>query len=81
MTKPSAEKKIGGEFGDVRAAIDVERLNAYLEAHVPEITAPVTMKQFKVCAQVFSHSRLLAYGCIGSSLDRYALAMRSPSDS
>ena len=48
MTKPPTEK-IGGEFGDVRAAIDVEKLNAYLQAHVPEVTAPVTVKQFKVC--------------------------------
>jgi len=48
MTKPTTGK-IGGEFGDVRAAIDVEKLNAYLGAHVPEVTAPVTVKQFKVC--------------------------------
>jgi hypothetical protein len=48
MAKPTAEK-IGGELGDVRAAINIERLNAYLEAHVPEIAAPVTVKQFKVC--------------------------------
>lgn len=48
MTKPTTEK-IGGEFGDVRASIDLEKLNAYLEAHVPEVTAPVTVKQFKVC--------------------------------
>ena len=48
MAKATVEK-IGGEFGDVRAAIDVEKLNAYLQAHVPEVTAPVTVKQFKVC--------------------------------
>ena len=33
----------------MRATIDVEKLNAYLQAHVPEVTAPVTVKQFKVC--------------------------------
>ena len=48
MAKPTTEK-IGGELGDVRAAIDIEKLNAYLEAHVSEIAAPVTVKQFKVC--------------------------------
>ena len=63
MTKPSAEKKIGGEFGDVRAAIDVEKLNAYLEVHVPEITAPVTVKQFKVCV-----SKILLIGNAGLRL-------------
>ena len=47
MTK-STTTKIGGEFGDVRAAIDIEKLNAYLQAHVPEVAAPVTVKQFKV---------------------------------
>jgi len=55
MPKPTTEK-IGGEYGDVRAVIDVEKLNAYLKAHVPETTTPVTVKQFKVCAQEFSHS-------------------------
>ena len=50
MTKPPTEK-IGGEFGDVRATIDVEKLNAYLQAHVPQVTAPVTVKQFKVCLE------------------------------
>jgi len=47
MAKSTTEK-IGGEFGDVRAAIDIEKLNAYLQAHVPEVAAPVTVKQFKV---------------------------------
>ena len=50
MTKPPTEK-IGGEFGDVRATIDIEKLNAYLQAHVPQVTAPVTVKQFKVCLE------------------------------
>lgn len=51
MPKPTTEKKIGGEYGDVRAVINVDKLNAYLKAHVPEVTAPVTVKQFKVCLQ------------------------------
>ncbi|OSD00266.1 kinase-like protein [Trametes coccinea BRFM310] len=40
-------KKIGGEYGDVRANIDGDRLNAYLTAHVPAVKAPVDIKQFK----------------------------------
>lgn len=74
----STTKKIGGEYGDVRAAIDLQKLNVYLEARVPEITAPVTLKQFKVCTQGLPHLQPFSYGCIGSSLDRYALATCSP---
>ena len=48
MSKPTTDKKIGGEYGDVRAAIDLQKLNTYLEACVPEVAAPVTVKQFKV---------------------------------
>jgi len=50
----------------VRAVIDVEKLNAYLKARVPEVSAPVTVKQFKVCVQQLSHSRRLAYGYLDS---------------
>ncbi|KAI0827964.1 kinase-like protein [Trametes gibbosa] len=39
--------KIGGEYGEVRAGIDVGRLNAYLVAHAPAVKAPVDIKQFK----------------------------------
>ena len=49
----SAPKKIGGEIGDVRANIDVEKLNAYLAKSVPEVRAPVTVKQFKVSNCLF----------------------------
>ena len=38
----------GGEFGDVRAPIDNDKLNAYLASNVPALTVPVTVKQFKV---------------------------------
>ncbi|KAI0090714.1 protein kinase subdomain-containing protein PKL/CAK/ACAD [Irpex rosettiformis] len=43
----SSEKKIGGEFGEVRANIDVESLQRYLKQHVQRITLPVGVKQFK----------------------------------
>jgi hypothetical protein len=41
-------KKIGGEYGDVRANIDTDKLNAYLAEHVPDAKTPVDVKQFKV---------------------------------
>lgn len=44
-------KKIGGEFGEVRANIDIESLNVYLAKHVEAVKAPVAVKQFKVSAQ------------------------------
>ena len=44
----STTEKVGGEYGDVRALINIEKLNAYIEAHVPEVAAPVGVKQFKV---------------------------------
>ena len=40
--------KIGGEYGEVRANIDGDKLNAYLKAHVPVVATPVAIKQFKV---------------------------------
>ncbi|RDX49304.1 APH-domain-containing protein [Lentinus brumalis] len=40
-------QKIGGEYGEVRANIDANKLNAYLRAHVPAVAAPVNIKQFK----------------------------------
>ncbi|CDO73966.1 hypothetical protein BN946_scf185043.g14 [Trametes cinnabarina] len=43
----SNSKKIGGEYGEVRANIDGAKLNAYLVAHVPAVKAPVDIKQFK----------------------------------
>jgi hypothetical protein len=44
----SSSGPAGGDFGDVRAPIDNDRLNAYLANNVPALTAPVTIKQFKV---------------------------------
>lgn len=40
-------KRIGGEYGSVRAVFDVDKLNAYLKTHVPAVTPPVAVKQFK----------------------------------
>ncbi|KAJ7935127.1 kinase-like domain-containing protein [Mycena leptocephala] len=40
-------KKIGGEFGEVRANIDVETLSKYLLKHVKALRGPIDVKQFK----------------------------------
>ncbi|KAH9976436.1 kinase-like domain-containing protein [Lactifluus volemus] len=40
-------RQAGGEYGEVRAGIDEVKLNAYLATHVPDVTVPVTIKQFK----------------------------------
>jgi hypothetical protein len=48
MSNTATAKKTGGEYGDVRANIDVDRLNAYLAKHVPAVKTPVDVKQFKV---------------------------------
>ncbi|KIY68090.1 APH-domain-containing protein [Cylindrobasidium torrendii FP15055 ss-10] len=40
-------KKVGGEFGGIRSALDVGKLEAYIAANVPEITVPLQVKQFK----------------------------------
>ncbi|KIJ24019.1 hypothetical protein M422DRAFT_39324 [Sphaerobolus stellatus SS14] len=43
----SNNKQVGGEYGEIRANIDIEKLNAYLVSSVPAIATPVTVKQFK----------------------------------
>ncbi|KAF8891846.1 kinase-like domain-containing protein [Infundibulicybe gibba] len=43
----SPQKKIGGEYGEIRASIDVEKLNAYLLKSTAAIRTPVDVKQFK----------------------------------
>ncbi|KAH6914018.1 protein kinase subdomain-containing protein PKL/CAK/ACAD [Coprinopsis sp. MPI-PUGE-AT-0042] len=43
----SEPKKIGGEYGNIRAGIDIPALNAYLAKHVPTVKTPVEVKQFK----------------------------------
>ncbi len=44
----SQGKKIGGEYGEVRATIDVDRLNGFFARHVPAIKVPIDVQQFKV---------------------------------
>ncbi|KAJ7099543.1 protein kinase subdomain-containing protein PKL/CAK/ACAD [Mycena belliarum] len=41
------DKKIGGEFGEVRANIDVEALSTYLLKNVKALRGPIDVKQFK----------------------------------
>ncbi|QRV84219.1 phosphotransferase enzyme family protein [Ceratobasidium sp. AG-Ba] len=41
------EAKIGGEYGEIRAEIDIQALNRYLEQHAAEVKVPVEVKQFK----------------------------------
>jgi hypothetical protein len=48
MVKTSPTRPAGGEYGDVRASIDIVKLNEYLANSVPAVTVPVTIKQFKV---------------------------------
>lgn len=45
---PSSSRMIGGEYGEIRANIDVNGLNGYLRKCVKEVSAPVSVKQFKV---------------------------------
>ncbi|KAG8913336.1 hypothetical protein FRC00_002582, partial [Tulasnella sp. 408] len=43
-----SSKRVGGEYGELRgASLDEARLTAFLESAVPEIQAPVVVKQFK----------------------------------
>jgi hypothetical protein len=65
----NSSKRVGGEYGAVRANLDVHKLNTYIKAHVPVVSAPVQVQQFKVCiylSHVSPSSDLLG------SLDRYA---------
>jgi len=48
MINTGPSRPAGGEYGDVRARIDEDKLNAYLTKNVPAVTVPVTVKQFKV---------------------------------
>lgn len=49
----SPSKKIGGEYGELRANIDVGKLSEYLKKCVKEVHAPVRVKQFKVRVSYF----------------------------
>ncbi|PFH52166.1 hypothetical protein AMATHDRAFT_2412 [Amanita thiersii Skay4041] len=43
----NSPKRIGGDYGSVRASIDVDKLNQYLQSIAPAITTPVDVKQFE----------------------------------
>lgn len=47
MINTGPSRPAGGEYGDVRATIDEDKLNAYLAKNVPAVAVPVTVKQFK----------------------------------
>jgi len=49
MSSPNQpdSKQIGGEYGEVRASINVKQLNIYLAENVPSVKGPVNVKQFK----------------------------------
>lgn len=48
MPNAGQPKKIGGEYGKVRANIDIDKLNTYLAKNVTAVNTPVDVKQFKV---------------------------------
>jgi len=48
MSGTGQSKKIGGEYGKVRANIDIDKLNTYLANNVAVVNTPVDVKQFKV---------------------------------
>jgi hypothetical protein len=48
----STPPKIGGEYGEIRATIDINTLNAYLAKNTPSIKTPVDVKQFKVLIMI-----------------------------
>ena len=48
MVNTDPPRHAGGEYGDVRAIIDEDKLNTYLSKNVLAVTVPVTVKQFKV---------------------------------
>jgi len=39
--------QVGGEYGSIRANIDVQSLEKYLSTHLPRIKLPLDVKQFK----------------------------------
>ncbi|KAG6382025.1 kinase-like domain-containing protein [Boletus reticuloceps] len=47
MSNSAGPQRIGGEYGAIRANIDINKLNAYLIAHVPAVRPPVDVQQFK----------------------------------
>lgn len=62
---PMSKKQIGGEYGEIRASINVTQLNMYLLSHVPVVNVPVTVKQFKVSCSSFPYSTQLTFSQFG----------------
>jgi hypothetical protein len=56
----SSQKKFGGEYGEVRASIDIDNLNTYLAHNAPGIETPIKVKQFKV-GHIFCSSTTSTY--------------------
>ena len=52
---------MGDEYGEIRASIDIDNLNAYLSKHIPSIKAPVDVKQFKVGKEYFPEEYCLLF--------------------
>lgn len=67
----SSPRRVGGEYGALRANIDIDKLNAYLVAHVPAVSSPVDVQQFKVRSRLSRVTRPVSD--VLSSLDRYCL--------
>lgn len=60
----SGPKKIGGEYGEVRASINLDNLNTYLSKHTLStgIKTPIDIKQFKVNKEdILQHLYYLLY--------------------
>ncbi|KZT21074.1 kinase-like protein [Neolentinus lepideus HHB14362 ss-1] len=43
----TSNSNIGGEYGKIRAIIDIDNLNSYIKENVSSLRAPVDVKQFK----------------------------------
>ncbi|CAO1618946.1 unnamed protein product [Parajaminaea phylloscopi] len=74
MPGANKEKKIGQEFGEVRQAVNVDLLNAYLQKNVPAIKTPVEVKQFS-----FGQSNP-TYILTDAQGSRYVLRKKPPGD-
>lgn len=64
----SPPKSIAVEYGAMRANVDIQKLNTYLELHVPVVVAPVQVQQFKVRSQSIEKRFQVDWQ---DSLDRY----------
>ena len=52
----SAEKKIGQEFGAIRAPLPLDKLVPFLEKNVRDYKGPLEIQQFKVSSSVVEES-------------------------